>query len=217
MIEKSGLFLANTGTRRFRSMKRSNTPTRVTQFAIASRREDNWGVSEHEAVRAALNSIEPETTNYKVAVNARRSRQHGQPMHGSRAFAFSTRSTSGWSRSLCFSPAPDGRASIVGGLWRSLDSEDVVRFAFMLAPPSSLAAGVLKLPSFASDANAHIREQIVLCVILSGIAAYFGVRSHALVPDPDPHFLSHLLPRVQGAQPIAPRTVTVVAACPSAP
>src|SRR5262249_8241751 len=37
--------------------------------------------------------------------------------------------------------------TMVGGLWRGLDHEDAARFAFLLATPVILAAGVLKLPS----------------------------------------------------------------------
>jgi undecaprenyl-diphosphatase len=36
---------------------------------------------------------------------------------------------------------------MVGGLWRGLDHEDVARFAFLVATPPILAAGLLKLPS----------------------------------------------------------------------
>jgi len=37
--------------------------------------------------------------------------------------------------------------TMVGGLWRGLSHEDAARFAFLLATPVILAAGVLKLPS----------------------------------------------------------------------
>ncbi len=66
--------------------------------------------------------------------------------------------------------------TMVGGLWRGLDHEDAARFAFLLATPPILAAGVLKLPSLAGAAGAHIHGQILLGVIVTGITAYLSVR-----------------------------------------
>ena len=66
--------------------------------------------------------------------------------------------------------------TIVGGLWRGLDHEDAARFGFLLATPAILAAGVLKLPSLTGSAGAHIHGQVVLGVIVAGIAAYLSVR-----------------------------------------
>ncbi len=66
--------------------------------------------------------------------------------------------------------------TMVGGLWRGLDHEDAARFAFLLATPVILAAGVLKVPSLLGPAGAHIHGQAVLGVIVCGIAAYLSVR-----------------------------------------
>jgi undecaprenyl-diphosphatase len=66
--------------------------------------------------------------------------------------------------------------SMVGGLWRGLDQEDSARFAFLLATPVILAAGVLKLPSLAGSAGAHIHGQVALGVVVAGVSAYFAVR-----------------------------------------
>ena len=66
--------------------------------------------------------------------------------------------------------------TIVGGLWRGLDHEDAARFGFLLATPVIFAAGVLKLPSLAGSAGAHIHGQVVVGVIVAGIAAYLSVR-----------------------------------------
>jgi DNA-binding transcriptional ArsR family regulator len=41
--------------------------------------------------------------------------------------------------------------TMVGGLWRSLSHEDAARFAFLLATPVILGAGVLKQPSLAGS------------------------------------------------------------------
>ena len=66
--------------------------------------------------------------------------------------------------------------TMVGGLWRGLDHEDAARFAFLLATPVILAAGVLKVPSLLGPAGAHIHGQALLGVIVCGIAAYLSVR-----------------------------------------
>lgn len=66
--------------------------------------------------------------------------------------------------------------TIVGGLWRGLDHEDAARFGFLLATPVIFAAGVLKLPSLAGSAGAHIHGQVVVGVVVAGIAAYLSVR-----------------------------------------
>jgi len=66
--------------------------------------------------------------------------------------------------------------TMVGGLWRGLDHEDAARFAFLLATPPILAAGVLKLPSLAGAAGAHIHGQVVLGVAVTGVTAYLSVR-----------------------------------------
>jgi undecaprenyl-diphosphatase len=66
--------------------------------------------------------------------------------------------------------------TIVGGLWRGLDHEDAARFGFLLATPAILAAGLLKLPTLAGSAGAHIHGQVALGVVVAGVAAYFSVR-----------------------------------------
>ena len=66
--------------------------------------------------------------------------------------------------------------TMVGGLWRNLSHEDAARFAFLLATPVILAAGVLKLPSLAGPAGDHIHGQVVVGVVLCGVTAYFSVR-----------------------------------------
>jgi undecaprenyl-diphosphatase len=66
--------------------------------------------------------------------------------------------------------------TMAGGLWRGLDHEDAARFAFLLATPVILAAGVLKVPSLLGPAGVHIHGQVVLGVIVCAIAAYLSVR-----------------------------------------
>jgi undecaprenyl-diphosphatase len=69
----------------------------------------------------------------------------------------------------------DGVA-MVAGMARGLPREDAARFAFLLATPVILAAGVLKVPDLAGPLGAGIRGQIVFGSVLSGIGAYLAVR-----------------------------------------
>jgi undecaprenyl-diphosphatase len=66
--------------------------------------------------------------------------------------------------------------TMVAGLLRGLSHADAARFSFLLATPVILAAGVLKVPSLLGPAGAHIHGQVVLGVIVCGIAAYLSVR-----------------------------------------
>jgi undecaprenyl-diphosphatase len=66
--------------------------------------------------------------------------------------------------------------TMVGGLWRGLSHEDAARFAFLLATPVILAAGVLKLPSLLGDAGRHIHGQVVVGMLITGVTAYLSVR-----------------------------------------
>jgi undecaprenyl-diphosphatase len=66
--------------------------------------------------------------------------------------------------------------SMVGGLTRGLSHRDAARFSFLLATPVILAAGVLKLPTLAGPAGAHIHGQVLLGAVLAGLASYVSVR-----------------------------------------
>jgi undecaprenyl-diphosphatase len=66
--------------------------------------------------------------------------------------------------------------TMVGGLLRGLDHEDAAKFSFLLATPVILAAGVLKLPSLAGPAGAHIHGQVAVGFCVAGVAAYVAVR-----------------------------------------
>jgi undecaprenyl-diphosphatase len=66
--------------------------------------------------------------------------------------------------------------SMVGGLARGLSHRDAARFSFLLATPVILAAGVLKLPSLAGPAGAHIRGQVLVGAAIAGIAAYVSIK-----------------------------------------
>jgi undecaprenyl-diphosphatase len=76
---------------------------------------------------------------------------------------------------LCAGISRDG-ITMVGGLWRGLDREDAARFAFLLATPPILAAGVLKLPELTGHAAAHIHGQVAVGFVITGVTAYLSVR-----------------------------------------
>ena len=66
--------------------------------------------------------------------------------------------------------------TMVAGLLRGLDHEDAARFAFLLATPVILAAGVLKLPALAGSAGTGIRGQVLVGAVAAAVAAYLSVR-----------------------------------------
>jgi undecaprenyl-diphosphatase len=69
----------------------------------------------------------------------------------------------------------DGVA-MVTGMFRGLSREDAARFAFLLATPVILAAGVLKVPDLTGSLGNGIRGQILVGSLLSGVGAYLSVR-----------------------------------------
>jgi undecaprenyl-diphosphatase len=66
--------------------------------------------------------------------------------------------------------------TMVGGMTRGLSREDAARFAFLLATPVILAAGILKVPDLTGPLGSGIRGQILLGSVLSGVGAYVSVR-----------------------------------------
>jgi undecaprenyl-diphosphatase len=66
--------------------------------------------------------------------------------------------------------------TMIGGLSRGLSNEDAARFAFLLATPIILAAGLFKLPELASSETTGIRPQIVFGAVLAAIAAFLTTK-----------------------------------------
>jgi undecaprenyl-diphosphatase len=66
--------------------------------------------------------------------------------------------------------------TMIGGMARGLSREDAARFAFLLATPVILAAGVLKFHDLTGPLAAGIHGQILVGSILSGVGAYVSVR-----------------------------------------
>lgn len=66
--------------------------------------------------------------------------------------------------------------TMVAGMYRGLSREDAARFAFLLATPVILAAGVLKIPDLIGPHGNGIRGQVLFGSVLSGVGAYLSVR-----------------------------------------
>jgi len=66
--------------------------------------------------------------------------------------------------------------TIVGGLLRGLNHEDAAKFAFMLATPVILAAGMLKIPELLGPQGHGIHGQIIVGAIVAFVAAFVSVK-----------------------------------------
>jgi undecaprenyl-diphosphatase len=66
--------------------------------------------------------------------------------------------------------------TIVAGLARGLKHEDAARFAFLLATPVILAAGLFKAPELAKPENHSVLGPALAGSLVSGIAAYISVK-----------------------------------------
>jgi undecaprenyl-diphosphatase len=67
-------------------------------------------------------------------------------------------------------------STIVAGLFKGLHHEDAARFAFLLATPVILLAGLYKLPELAEPANKAVVGPAIAGSITAFIAAYISVR-----------------------------------------
>jgi undecaprenyl-diphosphatase len=66
--------------------------------------------------------------------------------------------------------------TMVAGLIRGLSHEDAAKFAFLLATPIILAAGVYKIPDLTGHLADGIRGQVLAGSIVAGLASYVSVR-----------------------------------------
>jgi len=67
-------------------------------------------------------------------------------------------------------------STIAAGLLKGLSHEDAARFAFLLATPVILAAGVLKLPELAGPEGNGILGPVLMGSLVAGGAAYVSLR-----------------------------------------
>ncbi|MVU78052.1 undecaprenyl-diphosphatase [Nocardia sp. ET3-3] len=66
--------------------------------------------------------------------------------------------------------------TMVGGLWRGLENEHAAKFAFLLATPTILGAGLVELPELAEPRIAAIRGPVLLGAVVSGTCSWLAVR-----------------------------------------
>ena len=66
--------------------------------------------------------------------------------------------------------------TMVAGLIRGLDHEDAMKFAFLLATPIILLAGVYKIPDLTGPLGNGIRGQVLAGSVVAGVASYLSVR-----------------------------------------
>lgn len=66
--------------------------------------------------------------------------------------------------------------TMVAGMFRGLSREDAARFAFLLATPVILAAGVFKAGDLVGPIGRPILPEILAGCVVAGIAAYLSVR-----------------------------------------
>ncbi|HWB68259.1 MAG TPA: undecaprenyl-diphosphate phosphatase [Mycobacteriales bacterium] len=66
--------------------------------------------------------------------------------------------------------------TMVAGLFRGLDRESAANFAFLLATPIILAAGIYKLPELAQSSASGIRGPTLAGALVAGLAAYAAIR-----------------------------------------
>ncbi|WP_084477753.1 undecaprenyl-diphosphate phosphatase [Nocardia jejuensis] len=77
--------------------------------------------------------------------------------------------------------------TMVGGLWRGLSHEHAAKFAFMLATPAILGAGVLDLPDLIGPGSPGLSGPILLGASVSGFSSWLAVRYL------ERHFRTHTL------------------------
>ncbi|MET7772718.1 undecaprenyl-diphosphate phosphatase [Nocardia sp. NPDC005366] len=66
--------------------------------------------------------------------------------------------------------------AMVGGLWRGLEHEHAAKFAFLLATPAILGAGVLETPELVGPQTDGIRGPVLVGAIVSGVSSWLAVR-----------------------------------------
>ncbi|MGQ4599747.1 undecaprenyl-diphosphate phosphatase [Nocardia sp. R6R-6] len=66
--------------------------------------------------------------------------------------------------------------TMVGGLWRGLEHEHAAKFAFLLATPAILGAGLLEIPELVGPKTDGIRGPVLVGALVSGVSSWLAVR-----------------------------------------
>jgi undecaprenyl-diphosphatase len=67
-------------------------------------------------------------------------------------------------------------STIVGGLLRGLKHDEAARFAFLLATPAILGAGLFKMPDLLKPEMRSSLGPAMVCLVVAGVAAFISVR-----------------------------------------
>jgi undecaprenyl-diphosphatase len=144
------------------------------------RRAETSTVTSTAAAAARVSSAGTAPAQGSIGLPAGASATGARPVHGARAvLSLSYREAlmiGVFQIAALFAGISRSGVSMVGGLLRGLSHEDAARFSFLLATPVIFAAGVLKLPTLAGPATAHIHGQLVVGFVVAGVAAYASVR-----------------------------------------
>jgi undecaprenyl-diphosphatase len=179
----AGVFLIVNGLILYCGEKfRSRTSVRADQ-EIAAQRADALPVSPPEAVpvrvvddqRAAGRAAVPAAGHQAVRQDEISRALASDERLASAGFAEAAIIGSSQILALLAGISRDG-VTMVTGMARGLSREDAARFAFLLATPVILAAGVLKVPDLMGPLGRGIHGQILFGSILSGLGAYLSVR-----------------------------------------
>ncbi|MFI6362296.1 undecaprenyl-diphosphate phosphatase [Nocardia sp. NPDC050630] len=66
--------------------------------------------------------------------------------------------------------------TMVGGLWRGLEHTHAAKFAFLLATPAILGAGIVEIPELFGPETDGIRGPVLVGAIVSGTSSWLAVR-----------------------------------------
>jgi undecaprenyl-diphosphatase len=169
----AGVFLVVNGIilfagERFRPQRSRDADAQAEQEALADR-NGNHGYSGNHG-RAAHASGQRAVRQQEVSAAIRADERLSRV-----GFAAGTLIGTAQVLALLAGISRDGIA-MVAGLSRGLSREDAARFAFLLATPVILAAGLLELPKLTGPLGHGIHGQIVVGSVLAGVGAYVSVR-----------------------------------------
>jgi undecaprenyl-diphosphatase len=167
----AGVFLIVNGVILYCGEKfRPRTSVRADQVAVMQREQElvpaGPGVRRQARHAAGQQAVRQEEERHAIQADERLSR-----MGYGRAIVIGASQI----LALLAGISRDG-VTMVTGMARGLSREDAARFAFLLATPVILAAGVLKVPDLMGPLGNGIRGQILLGSVLSGVGAYLSVR-----------------------------------------
>jgi undecaprenyl-diphosphatase len=145
-----------------------------------TRQADAAPVPDHELALALAGAALPEATRHAAGHQAVRSQEIAEATASDERLSllgYGAAAAIGSAQILALlAGISRSGVTMVAGIFRGLSREDAARFAFLLATPVILAAGVLKILDLFGPLGAGIHGQILLGSVLSGVGAYVSVR-----------------------------------------